>query len=107
MATLQAIYGIVQPQHPVLGRVMGALMKAAWQVINEDAGTANHTNRLALAEKVINDPESIKGKVWRLFLSSATVQAQIDNLDGGLTDAQIETVIITDQLNTLANMEAS
>ena len=33
MATLQEVYGIIQPQNPVMGRVMAALVKAAWAVL--------------------------------------------------------------------------
>lgn len=34
-------------------RVRGALSSIAWQVINEDIGTANHVNRLHYAQQVI------------------------------------------------------
>ena len=106
MATLQEIYGIIQPQNPVMGRVMAALVKAAWAVLSEDAGTDNHANRLALAQKVIADPKTYEAKVWRLFLANATVQAAIDDLSA-LTDNDILYVVQTEQYNTLANMEAS
>jgi len=106
MATLQEIYAIIQPQNPVMGRVMAALVKASWAVLVEDAGTENHANRLALAQKVIADPKPFEAKVWRLFLSNATVQAVIDNLSG-LSDNDILYVVQTEQYNTLANMEAA
>lgn len=105
MATLQEIYGIIQPQNPVVGRVMGALMKACWVVLNEDAATENHTNRLALANKVIVDPDAYAAKVWRLFLSNATVQTNINDLTA-LTDSDILYVVQTEQFNSLANMES-
>lgn len=105
MATLQEIYGIIQPQHPVMGRVMAALVKASWAVLNEAPETENHANRLALAQKVIADPKPYEAKAWRLFLSNATVQAAIDNLTG-LTDNDILYVVQTEQYNSLANMEA-
>ena len=105
MATLQEIYEIIQPQHPVVGRVIGALIKAAWAALLEDAGTANHVNRLALANKVIVSPDAYVAKMWRLFLSNATVQASIDDLTQ-LSDSDILYVVQTEQFNTLANMEA-
>ncbi len=106
MATLQEIYAIIQPQNPVMGRVMAALVKASWAVLAESEATENHANRLALAQKVVADPKTYEAKVWRLFLSNSTVQAAIDNLSG-LTDNDILYVVQTEQYNTLANMEAA
>jgi len=106
MATLQEIYAIIQPQNPVVGRVVGALVKASWTVLGESDQTENHANRLALAQKVVADPKPFEAKVWRLFLSNDTVQAAIDDLSA-LTDNDILYVVQTEQYNTLANMEAS
>jgi hypothetical protein len=105
MATLQQIYGIIQPQNPVMGRVVGALLKAAWAVLAESDQTENHTNRLALARKVVADPKVYEAKAWRLFLANATVQAAIDDLSA-LADNDILYVVQTQQYDTLANMEA-
>lgn len=105
MATLQQIYSISQPQNPVVGRVMGALLKGCWTVLGEDEATSNHANRLALAKKVIADPDTYRARIWRLFLADQTVQAHIDDLDGGLEDSDIEAAV-TAQFDTLATMEA-
>jgi len=105
MATLKAIYDLMTPQNPVLGRVMGALFKGAWAVLVAD-DPAPSANSLALAHKIIKDPGSLHPTAWRLFLSNSTVQAQLDDLDGGLTDSDIEYVMITEQWDTLAELEA-
>ena len=59
MATNAELYGMIQPQGGITGRVLAGLMKKAWSVLAEDAGTTNHANRLALAEKIMRAPESL------------------------------------------------
>jgi len=110
MATNADLYGKIQPQPDITGKVLVGLMKKAWQVLAEADTVDNHANRLALAYKVICDPEPLAGKAWRLFLSNDTVQASIDNL-ASLSDNDIDWVTGDDEsskvYDRLANLEAS
>ena len=109
MATNAELYGMIQPQGGITGRVLAGLMKKAWTVLAEDAGTTNHANRLALAEKIMRAPESLAGIAWRLFLSNATVQASLGDL-ASISDADIDWIWASDDVaklyDALANMEA-
>jgi hypothetical protein len=110
MATNAELYGVIQPKGDVVGRVLVGLIKKAWLVLAEDAETANHANRLALAKKVILSPESVDGPAWRLFLSNATAQANLGDLSA-LTDSDIDWVMGDDETSKvydlLANLEAA
>lgn len=110
MATNAELYGVIQPKGDVVGRVLVGLIKKAWLVLAESAETTNHSNRLALAQKVIRAPESLTPQAWRLFLSNATVQAALGNLDA-LTDSDIDWVMGDDEASKvydmLANLEAA
>lgn len=110
MATNAELYGVIQPKGEVVGRVLVGLIKKAWTVLAESADTANHANRLALAQKVIRSPEALAGSAWRLFLSNTTVQLAISDLST-LSDTDINWVMGDDTdshvYDLLANLEAA
>ena len=63
---------------PLFQQVVVAIKKAAYDVINEDAGTTNHTNRIQWARNVhlTSDGPIIWARkmIWRV-LDNATIQA--------------------------------
>jgi hypothetical protein len=99
MATLADIYSLITGAPSLEQRFIAARVKAAWDVLNEDAGTTNHVNRLAWAKATLDDPTARKSKEYLRFLSNTTIQssgvASTDNdvqfvvnslLDGWATD---------------------
>ena len=52
-----------------------ALHKAAVDVMNEDPATAEHSQRMAWARRVLADPEGWAAKVIWKVLENATIQA--------------------------------
>jgi hypothetical protein len=64
--------------HVLRKQIAVAMQKAATDIINEDAGTANHANRLAWARRCINSNEGpirmAERWIWKV-LENATIQA--------------------------------
>lgn len=90
MATYTELRGLIND--PTLkDRVSIALLIAAEAIRTEDAGTANHANRVKWAKKVLQDPDGNADDMLRALLAqnaSLTV-AQIT----GATDAGIQTAV--------------
>lgn len=88
MATLSELNGLLND--PILSeKVGGACIKAAVDVKNEDAGTANHANRLKWAKKIFSDTQGERVKVMRYVIAA----------NAGLTLAQINALSDTDIQN--------
>ena len=87
MATLIELNGLVDDPN-LSAKVGGALLAAAKDVLFEDAGTANHANRLKWAKAVINDPAGQRVRMMRLVvgINSASDLATIN----ALTDQNIK-----------------
>lgn len=75
MATPAEIVNLWRNCHDLQDRFMGSLIQASWDVMNEAPETANHANRLAIALRVMLDPESINRKYFLYFLSNPTIQS--------------------------------
>jgi hypothetical protein len=88
MATLSQIYSLMSGA-PDLERFIAARAKASWDVLNEDAGTNNHANRLAWAKATLDDTTARKSKEYMRFLSNATIQ----NNGTASTDGDIQFVV--------------
>lgn len=80
-------------------RFCAARLKAAWDVINEDAGTPSHAARLVWADKIVTDYFADKDKEYRRFLSNATIQSS----GAASTDNDISFVVAS-FLNTYAGV---
>lgn len=80
-------------------RVNYYLIKTAMAVFVEDAGTANHANRLAFARATLKDQLNIN-KYALAVLTNATIAAKADPLQS--TDAEIEYAVATEMYNTFA-----
>lgn len=90
MATYTELRGLIND--PTLkDRVSIALLIAAEAIRTEDAGTANHVNRLLWAKKVLQDPDGNADDMLRALLAqnAALTVAQIQ----GATDAAIQTAV--------------
>ena len=74
MATLIEIRNLAIAHGDLQAKVEGAMIKAAWDVMNESAETSNHTNRIVLAKKILLDVSTLTKKYYCYFLSNATVQ---------------------------------
>jgi hypothetical protein len=83
MATLLEIAGLYEGENKLFKRTMGAAMKVAWAILAEDAGTANHANRLVWAQAVCSDRAECVSRTHGIFgrvLSNATVQGDAEDV---------------------------
>lgn len=55
-------------------RVSAAISVAANDIMNEDAGTTNHTERLVWAKASIKDPETVAEQMLWLVVQNPTIQ---------------------------------
>jgi hypothetical protein len=83
-------------------RWLGACLKAAYDVLNEDPGTENHADRLTWANVILGgDDAATAAKVYAhmkyAIASNATIQGNPD----GASDNDIQ-FVVNSQLNTLA-----
>lgn len=78
-------------------RTLGATLKAANDIINEDPGTANHTERLAWAKSVFLDPIKYSIQMQSFVATNATVQSN----GGEATDNDIQ-YIVNSNINNVA-----
>lgn len=84
-------------------RVKAALAKIAWQVLNEDSGTANHTARAAYARSVISniDGAALQVAPWLVMRTNVFAFATSYDFQQGAVvtasgDADIESQLATD-----------
>ena len=83
-------------------RWLGACLVAAFNIKNEDAGTANHINRLAWANQMMDNDEAVIAANVRRHMkyaiaSNATLQAD----PTAIVDSGIQ-FIVNGQIDTLA-----
>lgn len=88
-ATLQNIHDLAFGGAQLRQRFLAARLKAAWDVLNEDAQAPNHAARLAWAEKVLANPEADAQREYLRFLSNTTIQAW----GGASTDNDVQFVV--------------
>jgi len=60
-------------------QVAGACLRAAYDIENEDAGTANHANRLAWASAARLNPKATARALVPRVLDNATIAADVEN----------------------------
>jgi hypothetical protein len=70
-------------------RTQIAVCLAANDVINEDSGTANHTNRIMWANDTLANPERMMNLEMSLVVQNPTIQAEGDNA----ADSDIQYVV--------------
>jgi glyoxylate utilization-related uncharacterized protein len=87
--SLQSLYDLALGAPALRQRFVAARIKAAWDVLNEDAGTPSHTARREWAETVLAAPLAGVDREYLLFLANPTVQAGGNNA----TDNDIQFVV--------------
>lgn len=75
MASLSDIYSLLIGAPQLRQRFLAARVQVSWNILNEDAGTSNHANRLYWARTVLNDNEAHSQSEYARFLSNATIQS--------------------------------
>lgn len=85
-------------------RFQNALMKIAWQVLNEDAGIANHAARADYARKVIASPSTYVNALVSSFVTRPNVLNFATSAVFGATGVSVITASgdpdLESQLNT-------
>lgn len=89
-ATLQQIYNVAHSSL-IASRVAGALYKAAASIRAEDAGTANHANRLLWANQVMKEDQN--GPMVKRFCMYCGQNDTIAQAGTSCTDNDIECVV--------------
>lgn len=88
MATLAELSTLIDEGGPFASKVKAAIIKTAVSVAFEDAGTANHANRLKLAKQFLSDPNGQFIRVLR-YVVAANAAETVENITG-LADATIQ-----------------
>jgi hypothetical protein len=91
MATLEQLDALIVGNPLLRQRFRAARIKAAWNVVNEDAQTAHHAARLVWANKILANYETDLDVEYRWFCSNATVQASPNTT----TDNDLDYVVAT------------
>jgi hypothetical protein len=97
MSTLIQIYALVEGSSELKQRFLSARLKAAWDILNEDAGTVNHTSRLTWANGIIDNFKNKADAEFARFLSNTTIQANA----GSSTDNDVQ-FVVNSLINTYA-----
>lgn len=101
MADLSVLHNMYQTNNDLYNRFEAAFVKASWDVRNEDSGTANHVNRINLADKILFLDETIPSKYYRLLLSNSTIQTnEAESSDNDILD------VVSSFYNQISNLEA-
>ncbi len=75
MATLEQLDALILGNPLLRQRFRAARIKAAWNVVNESASTANHAARLTWANKILDNYEAELDEEYRWLCSNATIQS--------------------------------
>jgi glucose-6-phosphate isomerase len=70
-------------------RTQIAIESAAYNVLNEDPGSANHANRIVWANTVLNNPEKMMNLEMAMVVQNPTIEAEGDNA----ADSDIQFVV--------------
>lgn len=100
MATLTDLSTLILATGPFVDKVRAAMMITAYNIKNEDPGTANHVNRLALVKQWLIDPETWDNRVARYIIGAnnalASAQAITDLPDTDIkahVDASVDVFV--------------
>lgn len=78
MATLAEVFNMHASASLLRNKVAAAVAKAAMDVLNEDAGTTNHTARVVWAKDALINAEAVGTRMMWGVLGNATIQASGD-----------------------------
>lgn len=88
MATLAELSTLINEGGPFADKVKAACLKTAVSVAFEDAGTANHANRLKLSKSFLVDPAGLYPRVLR-YVVAANASLALASITG-MADADIQ-----------------
>jgi hypothetical protein len=88
MPSLEQLDALIVGNPLLRQRFRAARLKAAWNIVNEDAQTAHHAARLAWANKIILNYEADLDAEYRLICSNPTIQVSASTS----TDSDLEYV---------------
>lgn len=71
------------------GRIAAAVAKAAYDILNEDAGTTYHAERVVWAKEAMSDPYGVADVIVWTVVQNATIQGSGINS----TDNDIQFVV--------------
>ena len=91
MPSLEQLDALIVGNPLLRQRFRAARIKAAWNVVNEDAQTAHHAARLMWANKIIGNYDADLDVEYRWLCSNATVQASPTTT----TDNDLDFVVAT------------
>lgn len=93
MATLIEIGNYMRSanQGPLFNRFVGAVAKLAAQIVAEDAGTANHSNRLTWANEVFGG--EAESKATELLQYGIASNATLQSVMEAATDNDIDYIV--------------
>jgi len=100
MANLVEIHSLLVGAPQLQQRFIAARVKASWDILNESADTDGHTERLAWAEKILDDSSADLTPEYNRFLSNTTIQA--NGTDSTDNDIQF---VVNSFVNTWAGVE--
>jgi hypothetical protein len=100
---LVAIYNCWAGENGLLrAKFIGGCLKAAYAILNEDAGTANHTNRLAWANAVMFGTQAeVEAKAMQHLRYGIVSNATLQSVGGEATTNDVE-YIIASQIDIFA-----
>lgn len=87
-STLEAMSAIFGNQ-ALRDRTKAAMLKAAFDVLNEDAGTNNHANRVALAAQAFQAVDTYVDA----FMASVANNATVQSAGGAATDNDLQYIV--------------
>lgn len=102
MATLLERYDLQYGHTLLRQRTQVAIESAAADVINEDASTANHANRMTWANTALNNPAKMMDLEMSLVVQNATISGSGDEASDG--DIQF---VVNGLIDTYGNAIAS
>ena len=83
-------------------KFIAACLKAAYDILNEDGGTANHANRLVWANVVLNGTVAeVEAAAMQHLRYAIASNATLQSVGDGATDNDV-LYIVSSQLNTFA-----
>lgn len=83
-------------------KFIGACLKAAYAISNEDAGTTNHANRLTWANAILNGTVAeVEAKAMQHLRYAIASNATLQSAGEAATDNDVE-YIIASQIDTFA-----
>jgi len=84
-------------------KLVGAILSAAYAIVNEDAGTTNHVNRLAWANDILSGTvANVEAKAAEHLRYAVASNATISAAGNDATDSDVQ-FVVNSQIDIFAN----